>query len=104
MVPGELTKRDNKGRKVVVWPEYLDSTRTRGMGRRIPLGEAVKKPGLQEVYNAAVELGLNPEVVEARYPRNWMYSRGYVLVDKSGSKTGVLRLIAGKIREHRSGR
>jgi signal recognition particle subunit SRP19 len=103
-VSEDLTKRDFKGERIVVWPEYLDSTRTRGMGRRVSLAEAVKKPSLHEVYNAALDLGLNAETVEAKYPRNWMYSRGYVLVDKRYPKTKLLRLIAGKIREHRSSR
>jgi signal recognition particle subunit SRP19 len=97
-----LTKREYAGKKVVIWPEYLDSTRTRRMGRKLSEGEAVKKPSVQEVYEASLELGLEPEIIESRYPRNWMYSKGYVLISKKASKTELLRLIAKKLREKRS--
>ncbi|MCE4606953.1 MAG: signal recognition particle protein Srp19 [Desulfurococcales archaeon] len=98
-----MTKRDYASRKMVIWPENLDSTRARRLGRKLSLGDSVKKPSVQEVYEASVELGLNPELVEASYPGNWMYSRGYVLVDKKGSKSELLRMVAGKIREKRGG-
>ncbi|MEB3756795.1 MAG: signal recognition particle protein Srp19 [Desulfurococcales archaeon] len=97
-----MTKRDYTGRKMVIWPENLDSTRTRRLGRKLSLGDSIKKPSVQEVYEASIELGLNPELVEARYPRNWIYSRGYVLVDKKESKSKLLRMIARKVREKRS--
>jgi len=98
-----LTKRDYKGEKVTVWPEYIDATRPRRLGRKISLREAVKKPSLEEVRRAAEELGLDPIVEEdVKYPRNWMYSKGVVMVSKAKPKTVLLRDIARRIRERRA--
>lgn len=93
--------------KYVVWPAYLDSSLPRRLGRRVPLGLAVRNPSLREIAEAAEALGLNPEVDrEARYPRLWWSKqhRGRVLVDKRGSKEEVLKAIAGEVRRRRSRR
>ncbi|MDL5502382.1 MAG: signal recognition particle subunit SRP19/SEC65 family protein, partial [Candidatus Methanoperedens sp.] len=44
--------------KLVVWPVYLDATKSRGEGRILPLKESVKSPVLKEIEKAASELSL----------------------------------------------
>ncbi len=93
--------RDYKGRKIIVYPQYIDSTKSRSEGRRIPREEAVARPRIEEIIRAAEELGLNPILEEeASYPREWWIS-GRVAVDKIGSKIRTLKMIARKIRELR---
>jgi signal recognition particle subunit SRP19 len=93
--------RDYKGKKIIVYPQYIDSTKSRSEGRRIPRNEAVAKPRIEEIIRAAEELGLNPILeAEASYPREWWVS-GRVIVDKIGSKIKTLRIIARKIKELR---
>ena len=97
-----MTKREHKGRRIVVWPVYLDSSEPRSGGRRLPLGEAVRRPRTDEIVEAARELGLNPEIIDAAYPRRWWSVREAVIVDKKGSKKKILEEIARIIREKRS--
>ena len=93
--------REYKGKRIVVWPAYIDSTRSRGEGRKIARREAVPRPRIEEIVEAAERLGLNPEVEDARYPRSWWEDRQRVIVDKMGSKLETLRAIAAEIRRIR---
>ncbi len=93
--------RDYKGKRIVVYPEYLDLRRSRSEGRRVRRDKAVPNPKIEEIMRAAEELGLNPTYEEASYPRNWWEHRGRVIVDKKDSKQSILRRIAEKIREYR---
>ncbi len=94
--------REYRGRKIVIYPEYLDSKKSRSEGRRIPLKQAVPNPTLEEIARAAEELGLNPIIEEEKaYPRDWWGRRGRVIVDKSGSKLETLRRIAEQIKSKR---
>ncbi|KSW11846.1 signal recognition particle [Pyrodictium occultum] len=96
--------REYKGRRVVVWPVYIDSSASRGEGRKVPLRDAVRKPRVEEIVKAAQRLGLNPEVEEARYPRSWWENTKRVVVDKMGSKLNTLKAIAAEIRKLREER
>lgn len=93
--------RDRRGKRIVIWPVYIDSSASRSMGRKISVSKAVRKPTIEEIYKAAEELGLNPEVEEARYPRNWSLYKARVVVDKKGRKLEILEQIAGVIRQVR---
>jgi len=94
--------RDYKGKRIVVYTSYLDSDLPRRLGRRLRREEAVPKPSIREIYEAAESLGLNPVLEEeARHPSTWFTHRGRVIVDKAGSKQETLRLIASRIREAR---
>ncbi len=86
---------------MVIYPAYLDSTLSWREGRRVPRSLAVRNPSVEEIVKAAEELGLNPVVEEARYPRLWWRYRYRVVVDKVASKQEVLRMIARKIIEYR---
>lgn len=97
-----MTKKEYRGERVVVWPVYIDSSARRSGGRKIPLSDAVRNPTIEEIEEAAKQLGLNPEVVEAQYPRAWWKYNRAVLVRKAGSKLEILRMLARKVSELRA--
>ena len=42
---------------LIIWLDYFNSTLSRAEGRRIPLDKAVKSPTLDELCQAAAQLG-----------------------------------------------
>ena len=96
-----MSSREYIGKRIVVWPENIDSRKSRGRGRKVPLKFSVKNPTIDEIYKAAEKLGLNPEIEEKKYPKNWWESKGRVVVDKKGSKLETLKLIAIEILKMR---
>ncbi len=96
--------RERKGREVVVWPAYLDSTLSRSRGRRIPLAVAVRKPTVDEIVSAAKSLGLDPKIEDSSYPKDPFSNNKRVVVRKTGPKRKILEDIALKIRESRARR
>jgi len=93
--------RDYKGRRIVVWAAYIDSTLSRNDGRKISRKYCVKKPRLEEIIEAAERLGLNPVVEEAKFPRLWNVYQKRVIVDKRGSKIKTLVMISEEIKRIR---
>jgi signal recognition particle subunit SRP19 len=83
---------------LIVWPAHIDSSKTRGQGRRLPVSRAVKQPSLKEVWQAAMSLGYSPETKEkaARSASPWEKT-GYVTVKKAGQRTILLKGIASEI-------
>ncbi len=89
--------------KIIIWPCYLDSTKSRKMGRKLPLKYCVKSPSLGEVYEAARRLGLDPVKEEGKsHPACWWEKTGRILVTKKASKLAVLKQIAEEVRKIRS--
>jgi len=88
--------------KLVIWPVYLDATKSRAEGRILSLKEAVKSPVLKEIERAAQELSLAP-VAEAdkAYPKSWWAVSGRVLVDRKAPKSVIAKQIAQKINRIR---
>jgi signal recognition particle subunit SRP19 len=85
--------------KLVVWPIYFDSTRSRRNGRAVAAEHAVSSPTIDDVIAAATKAGLKPEVErEKRHPKTWYESAGRILVQKSGPKSKVLKSIALSLR------
>ena len=83
--------------KIIIWPVYFDSTKTRGDGRRVPKSLAVPSPKVLETKEAVEKLGLDYELVlDAGYPRTPWLKTGMLLVTKKESKEKVIR----KIGEH----
>jgi len=83
---------------MIIWPAQLDSSKTRGQGRRRPVSRAVKQPGLKEVWQAAMTLGYSPEMTEkAALSRSSWEKTGYLTVKKTGQRPVVLKSIAGEI-------
>ncbi len=83
---------------MIIWPAQLDSSKTRGQGRRLPVSRAVKQPGLKEVWQAAMTLGYSPEMTEkAALSRSSWENTGYLTIKKTGQRPVVLKSIAGEI-------
>lgn len=93
--------REYKGKRIVVWPSYIDELASRGEGRRISRSLCVKRPTVEEIRQAALALGLEPVVEEKPYPRSWWLVRARVVVNKAGTKRATLEMIARKISEMR---
>lgn len=95
----KMRKRD----KIVLWPVYFDSTRTRLEGRRIPKRLAVSSPKLDEIRKAVERSGLHPETVpDAAYPYAPWRKVGFVVVAKEGSKTQIVQRVAKELQRLRA--
>jgi len=90
--------------RIVLWPIYFDSTKSRNDGRRVGRRSALKSPALDELVAAARALNLNLEVEDsAAYPKSWWEKSGRVLVKNANfPKSSILRDIASKMKEARS--
>jgi signal recognition particle subunit SRP19 len=88
--------------KLVIWPVYIDQTKSRSSGRIISRKNAIKEPHLNEIKEAARQLGLNPEVEpEKAYPKSWWEVSGRVLVDDKGPKSVIAKQISLAIKKMR---
>ncbi len=88
--------------KLVIWPVYLDATKSRAEGRILSMKDSVKSPVLKEIEKAAVELNLAPVVeTDKAHPKSWWVTSGRVLVDKKGPKSIIAKQIAQKIIKKR---
>jgi signal recognition particle subunit SRP19 len=88
--------------KLVIWPAYIDQTKSRSSGRIISRKNAIKEPHLNEIKEAAKQLGFNPEVEpEKAYPKTWWEVSGRVLVDDKGPKSVIAKQIALTIKKMR---
>ncbi len=93
--------REYSGKKVVIWPAYIDASLTRSKGRKIPMKYAVKNPRIEELLEAARKLGLNPIVEEMAYPKFWWRYKERVIIDKVERKKDLLIKISTIIKEER---
>ena len=88
--------------KQVIWPVYLDATKSRGEGRILSMKDSLKSPVLREIEKAALELNLAPVVESDKaHPQSWWVKNGRVLVDKKGPKSVITKQIAAQIRKTR---
>ncbi|MCC6053778.1 MAG: signal recognition particle subunit SRP19/SEC65 family protein [Thermosphaera sp.] len=91
--------RDYRGRRIVVYPSYFDSNRSRREGRRVPLSQSIPNPRIEEIVKTCERLGLNPEVEPNKtYPRD-ILSPSRIIVDKKESKLKTLILIASELKK-----
>ena len=89
--------------KIVIWPAYFDSTKTRGDGRRIPKSLGVPSPKILEIKEALEKLGLDYEVVvDAGYPKTPWLKTGMLLLKKTETKDQVTKKIAKELLKIRS--
>jgi len=89
--------------RVIIWPAYLDQTRTRGEGRRVSKGLAVPSPKILEVKNAAEKAGLECELMaDTGYPRTPWSKTGMLLVKKKEAKEQTIQKIAKQLSKIRS--
>jgi len=91
--------------KIILWPVYFDSTKTRLEGRRVPKNLAISTPKLKEIQRAAKQTGLPPEVVlNAGHPSVPWQKTGLIMVPKRDPKTQILQMVAKellKVREQK---
>jgi signal recognition particle subunit SRP19 len=88
--------------KQVIWPAYLDATKSRGEGRLLSLKDSIKSPVLREIEKAALELDLAPVVESDKaHPKSWWIISGRVLVDKKRPKSFITKQIAAHISKTR---
>lgn len=89
--------------KIIIWPAYFDSTKTRNDGRRVPKNLAVPSPRIAELKEAADKLGLPHElVVDVGYPKTPWLKTGMILVKRKGSKGQMVLLVAKQLLKIRS--
>jgi signal recognition particle subunit SRP19 len=89
--------------RIIIWPAYFDSTKTRKDGRRVPKSLAVPSPKVLEIRDAAEKIGLEHEIVpEAGYPKTPLLKTGMLLVKKSESKDRTILKIAKQLSTARS--
>ncbi|KZX15374.1 signal recognition particle protein Srp19 [Methanobrevibacter filiformis] len=89
--------------ETIIWPVYIDSTRSRNQGRKIAKKNSIQEPRLTEISRAARNLKLNPKTEDDKsYPRSWWENSGRIIVEKGDlSKIEVLIKISSKIKESR---
>lgn len=92
-----------KQEKIVLWPAYFDSAKTRGDGRKIPKNLAVPSPKISELKEAAEKLGLEHELfLDASYPKTPWLKTGMLLVAKKETKNNILKKLAKQLLKIRT--
>ena len=87
-----------KQNKIIVWPIYFDSNKTRNQGRRIPKNLSISSPKLVELQSATKKLGMLPEIVyDATHPSCPWRKTGLIILPKTESKSRMLNKIAKKL-------
>lgn len=89
--------------KVIIWPAYFDSAKTRKEGRRVAKNLAVSVPRASEIKEAADKLHLACELVPDKgYAKIPWLKTGMVLVKKNKeTKEGVIQKIASQLQKNR---
>ncbi|MCY0868052.1 MAG: signal recognition particle protein Srp19 [Desulfurococcus sp.] len=98
-----MSTRDYEGRRIIIYPHYIDARRSRRKGRKISLSKAVPSPSISEILKACEKLGLNPTHEDKSSPRSYDI-RGRVVIDKKARKLELLHAIAREIKAMRSPR
>jgi signal recognition particle subunit SRP19 len=85
--------------KIILWPVYFDSTKTRLEGRRVPKRLATPSPKLDVIKRAVQQQNLQPEVVPtATHPSTPWQETGYIVINKGGSKTKIIYDVAKRLQ------
>ncbi|UCG45006.1 MAG: hypothetical protein JSV58_06420 [Candidatus Bathyarchaeota archaeon] len=94
-----MRKRD----KIVLWPVYFDSTKTRLEGRRVPKRLATPSPKLDMIKRALQQQNLQSEVVStAAHPSTPWQETGCIVIDKGVSKTKIIYDVAKRLQRLRT--
>ncbi len=89
--------------KIIMWPAYFDSTKTRKNGRRVTKNLAVVSPRVTEIKDAAEKLRLKCEIVaDVAYPKTPWLKTGMLLAQKKQSKDRTISEIAKLLLKIRS--
>jgi signal recognition particle subunit SRP19 len=71
----------------VIWPVYIDASKSRSEGRRVPLDVAVEEPTVDEIADAVQQVGYDAVIErDVGHPREWD-ARGRVLVKGADDST-----------------
>jgi signal recognition particle subunit SRP19 len=88
--------------KVILWPAYFDSAKTRREGRKVPKSLAVPSPKISELKEAAEKLGLEHELIpDACYPKTPWLRTGMLLIAKKETKNRTLKEVAKQLQRIR---
>jgi signal recognition particle subunit SRP19 len=92
-----------KQNKIILWPTYFDSTKTRKQGRKTPKNLAVPAPRQDELQKAALRIGLQTEVVaDANYPKSPWQKTGLLIVNKNTSKAKIICRVSKELTNMRT--
>lgn len=92
-----------KQEKVIMWPAYFDSAKTRKDGRRVSKDLAVSSPKILEIKEVAEKLHLECEVVmDAAHPKTPWLKTGMLLAKKNEAKEQMIKKIAKQLVKIRS--
>ena len=89
--------------KIIIWPAYFDSAKTRKDGRRVPKDLAVSSPKILEIKEVAEKLHLECEIVmDVAHPRTPWLKTGMLLAKRNEAKEQVIEKIAKQLVKIRS--
>jgi signal recognition particle subunit SRP19 len=89
--------------RIIIWPAYFDSTKTRNDGRRAPKELGVPSPKILEIKDAAEKLHLECEIVmDVAYPKTSWLKTGMLLAKKNEAKEQIIKKIAKQLVKIRS--
>jgi signal recognition particle subunit SRP19 len=93
-----------KQEKIIIWPLYFDSLKTRKEGRRAPKSLAIASPKISELKDAAEKAGLKCELVaDASHPKMPWLKTGMLLIERdNGAKEEIIKKIAKQLLRIRS--
>jgi len=81
--------------RLILWPVYFDSTKTRSQGRRLPKRLAVPTPKLSDIKTSVEKIGFRCDaVIEVAYPRSPWRKTGYISVHKKGPKNNLIKRVS----------
>jgi signal recognition particle subunit SRP19 len=87
-----------KQNKIILWPTYFDSTKTRKQGRKTPRNSALPTPRYDELKKAAQKIGLQAVTIEgASHPKTPWQKTGLVVVPKNTTKTQIIKKLSKEL-------
>ena len=92
----------------IIWLDYLNKNLSRKKGRRIKRENAVYDPTFSELYEAAVEEGLDitsdSSNDHARFPRRSYVRSGYIMIPKNENKkkSDIISSLSSRINSKRN--
>jgi signal recognition particle subunit SRP19 len=90
--------------KLILWPVYFDSTKTRKSGRRIAKNLAISNPKASEIKEAAEKLHFACELVsDVGYAKTpWLRPSMVLIKKRKESKEAVIEMIAKEMLKNRT--
>ncbi len=89
---------------MIIYPSNIDSSLSKGMGRKISKKQAVPDPKLKEIFKALNVLGEGDVQLESEacYPRNPLAQEGRVVLDRKSGKSSLMKRVAKEVKRMRS--